>query len=256
MLASNAVPIALMLIFFLGAICMRSAGCIINDLADRDFDAQVERTRTRPLACGAISTGEATTVLLILLSIACAILLTLPPLAIAIGGLSIIPVTLYPFMKRWTYWPQLFLGITFNLGILIAWVTIKQNITLTPILLYFAGLLWTLGYDTVYGHQDKKDDLMIGVKSLSIRMDKHTRVFVAMCYTLMLILLLTVGINMHLSAIYYGSIAVASLILLWQIITLDINNPTHCLKLFKSNAWVGAIICAGIFLEVLLAVNA
>ncbi len=230
----------LLALFFLGAFVMRSAGCIVNDLADRNLDAKVARTKDRPLASGALSVSDALSLLAFLLSSALFIVILLDNLLLfylAFG--TLIMIGIYPFMKRISWWPQLFLGLTFNLGALFAWIAINGELSLAAIALYIGCVFWTLGYDTIYGYQDIEDDLRIGVKSTSIRIREHSRLFLSACYITTILCwgaaLWLTGSNM----IAYGGIVACALHFFRQLHSLDIHQPDHCLKLFKSNSWVG-----------------
>lgn len=234
-LASESMDWLTLALFFIGSVSMRAAGCVVNDMADRQFDKQVERTKSRPLASGALSMREAFSFLLVLLLISLGVVSQLPLMVFWLACASLPLVFAYPFMKRITWWPQAFLGLTFNFGALMGWAAITESLPLEAWLLYVAGFFWTLGYDTIYGHQDKADDAMIGVKSTSLRLGKHTIPFVACCYVLCVALL---GFT---SGAWLGLTAVA-LHFLWQLRTTDIDVPPTCLRAFKSNQWVGALI--------------
>ena len=246
-LASNGLPQPYMLaLFALGALVMRSAGCIVNDLADRKIDIKVERTKTRPLASGAITPYQAVACIGFLLAIALLIALQLHPnlLFWAIGSLGF--VVAYPFMKRITWWPQAFLGFTFNIGALFGWIAIHGEPASVVWLLYIAGIFWTIGYDTIYAHQDIEDDLRIGVKSTAIRFGKHSRLAIGICYGLMLLALVGVGLIAQLNWYYYAGLGLIGTHLLWQVLTADLQNPASCLTRFKSNQWLGLILFATI----------
>ena len=178
-------------LFFLGSVLMRSAGCIFNDIVDRDFDKKVERTRIRPIAAGKISVLESFIYIILICLVAFFILLQFNLLTIVLGISSMFLVFTYPFMKRITYWPQLFLGLTFNWGIIMGWSSLTNNISIEPIILYLSAIFWTLGYDTIYGLQDIHDDEIIGVKSTSIKFKNNVKVFVGTCYSLCVFLILT-----------------------------------------------------------------
>lgn len=241
----------LILLFFIGSIIMRSAGCIINDLYDRNIDKQVERTKNRPIASGKITMLEALFVLTLLLGSGLTILLSLNATAIKIGIFSLILVVIYPLMKRVTFFPQLFLGVTFNIGILIGFAAGAETISYLAYILYIGAVLWTLAYDTIYGFQDIKDDKKIKVKSTSIKYEKNYKLFITSAYSgFTILLLLTIYLkNSYFSFINIGLIIVLYSQLLWQVLTLDITNPKNCLKRFKSNNMAGALV----FLNLLLA---
>ena len=225
-----------------GSITMRSAGCIINDIIDIEIDKKVERTKNRPLAKGVVTIREAVLLLVFLLSIALIIFTYLNILAKIIALISLILVISYPFMKRITYWPQLFLGFTFNIGVLIGYGQASTNIDLAAILLYIAGIFWTLGYDTIYGYQDIKDDLIIGVKSSAIAMRKQPKFILFLIYILMMICILISLYLKNAGNLAYISLIFPGVILLWQALTLQINNVNNCLERFKSNIYVGLMI--------------
>jgi 4-hydroxybenzoate polyprenyl transferase len=246
-LASSAMPpLKLVIILVLGSVIMRAAGCIINDLVDVKFDQQVQRTKMRPLASGELTKRQAYGLLAILLIIALGLLLCLNTGAIILGFMSIIPVIIYPFMKRFTYWPQAFLGITFNFGVLISWAAVTGAINLTSIMLYAAGICWTLGYDTIYAYQDRKDDELIGVKSTALYFGENSKEWLRYFYNAMLVLLFLIGKKTGVGNYYYIGFVPMIIYVLWQVATLDINNPQDCMKKFKSNIWLGAIVFVSI----------
>lgn len=236
------------LLFAFGAFVMRGAGCVINDLWDRDIDSKVARTAERPIASGAVSVRAAFTYLAGLLLLGLLVLVQFNMTAIVLGVSSLALVAMYPFMKRITYWPQAFLGFTFNWGALLAWAAVTGNIDTTAALLYGAGVLWTLGYDTVYGHQDKADDLLAGVKSSSIKLGGYTQLFVAMVYMHSLLFLTLAGRMAEMSWFFYLMVGVVGLQFIWQIATLKIDDPANCLTRFKSNRDVGLLIFLGALL--------
>jgi len=230
------------LLFFLGSILMRSAGCIVNDIVDRKFDIKVVRTKSRPIASGKIKILEAWIYVLALCFFALLILLQFNNLTIILGMSSMILAFSYPFMKRYTYWPQLFLGLTFNWGIIMAWSALNNTISIFPFILYIAAIFWTLGYDTIYGTQDINDDEIIGVKSTSIKFKNNLKIFVTFCYLITLICfgILTIIID---AKIYSYLILILVIIqFMYQVIKFDKNNPDSCLKVFKSNNWIGFFI--------------
>jgi 4-hydroxybenzoate polyprenyl transferase len=241
-LANDISNINLIFLMTVGSITMRSAGCIINDIIDIEIDKKVERTKNRPLAKGVVTIREAVLLLVFLLSIALIIFTYLNILAKIIALISLILVISYPFMKRITYWPQLFLGFTFNIGVLIGYGQASTNIDLAAILLYIAGIFWTLGYDTIYGYQDIKDDLIIGVKSSAIAMRKQPKFILFLIYILMMICILISLYLKNAGNLAYISLIFPGVILLWQALTLQINNVNNCLERFKSNIYVGLMI--------------
>ena len=233
----------LYLLFAVGAVIMRGAGCVINDMADRKFDVQVERTKTRPLASGEIGMFGASIFLLSLLLIGLFILLILPHLAILVGLASVPLFIIYPFTKRFSYWPQVFLGLTFNIGILVAYATIKDTLSLPAFIFYFAAVFWTLGYDTIYAHQDKIDDIKIGVKSTALALGDKTKTFVALFYTaFILLILIAVYLEHPLRPAFLIMWLLAALQLHWQVWKLNINDRENCLRMFKSNIYAGLLI--------------
>ena len=230
-------------LFFLGSLFMRSAGCIVNDIFDRDFDKKVERTKNRPLASGKISIFLASIFALVLCLLALIVLINFNFLTIILAIASMPFAFSYPLMKRFTYWPQLFLGITFNYGLLLAWISIHESISLAPILLYLGAIFWTLGYDTIYGYQDIKDDEIIGVKSTSIKFKDNPKKILYLFYIMTFLSLVGLGYLMEFSYIYFIFLVVPLLhFFVYQLGRLDIKSSSSCLKLFKSNNFLGLII--------------
>ena len=231
------------LLFLLGSILMRSAGCIVNDVVDRNYDKRVERTKNRPIASGKISVKNSLIYVFLLCGLALLVLINFNTITIVLAFVSMPLAFTYPLMKRVTYWPQLFLGITFNYGLILGWTSIHSEISLAPILLYMGAIFWTLGYDTVYGFQDIKDDEIIGVKSTSIKFKNNPKIFIFLSYFLFSISLILVGIIMNFSKIYYiFLLAPLSHLFLYQVYNLDKNNNHSCLKIFKSNNLLGLLI--------------
>ena len=227
--------ISFLILFFLGSVLMRSAGCIVNDIVDKEFDKQVERTKQRPIASNKISITKSLIYVLGLCSLAFLILIKFNFLTILLGMSSMLLAFSYPFMKRITYWPQLFLGLTFNWGIIMAWTSINNGINVEIILLYASAIFWTLGYDTIYGAQDISDDEIIGLKSTSIKFKRNIKLFVAVSYiisiSIMTFLFKTI-INLNFFSLFF-SFFVFSLI--FQIIKFNKNDKQSCLKMFKMN---------------------
>ena len=239
-----------LILFFLGAVLMRSAGCIVNDILDKEFDAKVFRTKDRPIASGKISIKLAIIYSIILCFLALLILLNfnLFTIILALGSMPL--AFAYPLMKRFTYWPQLFLGITFNYGLILGWTAIKGEIGIVPILFYIGAIFWTLGYDTIYGYQDIKDDEIIGLKSTSIKFKNNAKQFLLICYSLVYVFFLAAGFNMNFSYIYFViSIIPFFHLFFFQIKKFNSNNSSSCLKIFKSNNIFGLII----FFNILIA---
>jgi len=235
-------------LFGLGALIMRGAGCTVNDLADRDFDGKVARTRTRPIASGQISVLHGIFFLAAQLLIGLFVLLQFNVFSIYLGIASLVLVAIYPFMKRITYWPQLFLGLAFNWGALMGWAVLRSDLSLTPVLLYLAGIFWTLGYDTIYAHLDKDDDVIIGIKSSALKLGDKTQIGVGIFYSLSVLLLLAAGYTAQLSWAFYAGMAGAAVHLTWQIISVEINDAGNCLARFKSNRDFGLIVLTAILL--------
>ncbi len=240
----------LFVLFLIGAIVMRGAGCTYNDIIDRDIDAKVERTRTRPLPAGEISVGAAWIFLALQLTAGLAVLLQFDWPAIIVGAASLVLVFTYPFMKRITYWPQAWLGLTFNWGVLVGWVAVRGELEFSMLPLYAAGVFWTLGYDTIYAHQDKEDDTLVGVKSTALALGKLTRPFVALMYALAFGLIVYASVRVITpglpSQILLG---VAGLHLIWQVATLDITSPANCLQRFQSNRNFGVLILVALLFQ-------
>jgi len=236
-------------LFFAGSILMRSAGCIVNDIADRNFDKKVARTKNRPIASGKISIFLATVYVLILCSLAFLVLINFNKLTIILAIASMPLAFIYPLMKRFTYWPQLFLGITFNYGLILSWVSINESISFIPLVFYFGAIFWTLGYDTIYGFQDIKDDEIIGVKSTSILFKNNSKMFLNIVFFLFVVFYLTMGFLMKFNlAFFILSIIPISHLFLYQIKKFDPLNPDICLSTFKSNNLFGLIIFANLLI--------
>ncbi len=232
-----------LILFFLGSVFMRSAGCIVNDIFDKDFDAKVFRTKNRPLASGKISIKLAIGYTLTLCFLALLVLLNFNFYTIIISLASMPLAFSYPLMKRFTYWPQLFLGITFNYGLIIGWASINEEISLIPILLYLGAIFWTLGYDTIYGFQDIEDDEIIGVKSTSIKFKRNPKFFLSLCYIVFIFFFLITGLKLNFNYYFYiGLIMIILHLFVIQISNFDIDNKVKCLKIFKSNNFLGLLI--------------
>ena len=231
------------ILFLFGAILMRSAGCIINDIVDRNFDAKVERTKKRPIASGNVSVTQGLLYASALCLLALIVLLQFNFLTIILAFISMPMAFCYPFMKRFTYWPQLFLGITFNYGLILGWTATHNEITIIPLIFYFGAIFWTLGYDTIYGFQDIKDDEIIGVKSTSIKFKNNPKLFITLCYLIFFLFLFLVGYFENYNKIYfYGLIIVFLHLFLFQIKKLKTSLSENCLKTFKSNNFLGFLI--------------
>ncbi len=236
----------LMALFAVGALVMRGAGCTVNDIADRDIDGRVARTATRPLPSGDVSLFQALVLLGVLLALGFAILVQLGAVAIWLGIAALPLIGLYPFMKRITWWPQAWLGLTFNWGALIGWAAVTGTVGAPPLALYAAGIAWTLGYDTIYAHQDKEDDALIGVKSSARRLGAATRPWLYAFYAVAVALIGVAGSLAGLAWPFYLGLGLAAAQLAWQAARVDIDAPADCLATFKSNKWLGLIVFAAI----------
>ena len=232
-----------LLLFFLGSVLMRSAGCIVNDVLDRKFDEKVFRTKDRPIASGKVSVKLALIYSVILCLIAFLVLINFNFFTIIVALASMPLAFTYPLMKRFTYWPQLFLGITFNYGLLLGWTCVNEEITLIPVIFYLGAIFWTLGYDTIYGFQDLEDDEIIGVKSTSIKFKKNPKIFLSICYLIFILLFIVTGIKSNLNNYFFlGSMAVLFHLFVIQIINFNKEDKESCLKIFKSNNILGLVI--------------
>ncbi len=237
-------------LFFSGSVLMRSAGCIVNDIVDKNYDQKVERTKNRPLASNKISVRSALVIALILCLLAFLILINFNSLTIILAICSMPFAFTYPLMKRFTYWPQLFLGLTFNYGLLLGWISIQEEISFIPLIFYFGAIFWTLGYDTIYGYQDIKDDEIIGVKSTSIKFKNSPKTFISVCYFLFFLSLILIGYFMNFNNLYYLLLIIPFFhLFFYQIINLDVNNNNSCHQKFKSNNILGIIIFLTVLIE-------
>ena len=241
------------LLFLLGSILMRSAGCIVNDIADKNFDKKVERTKNRPIASEKVSVNRAIIYSFILCGLAFLVLINFNKFTILMALLSMPLAFTYPLMKRFTYWPQLFLGITFNYGLILAWISINNSINLVPIIFYFGAIFWTLGYDTIYGYQDIKDDEIIGVKSTSIKFKNNPKIFISLCYSFFFISLIILGILMNYKILYFISLIITFFhLMIYQIKNLNVGDASQCLQKFKSNNFLGLIVVINILIGKLI----
>jgi len=236
----------LIVLFGLGAVLMRGAGCCWNDIADRDIDGRVARTAGRPIPSGELTVGQAAAFMVALGLGGLAILLSFNGFAIALGIASLGLVAIYPFMKRITWWPQFFLGLVFNWGALLGWAAVRGSLDWAPLLLYGAGILWTLGYDTIYAHQDKDDDALVGVKSSALRLGASTRLALWLFYAGAAALFAAAGAAAGLAPVYYAALALACGQLAWQAWRVDLDDPADCLDKFRSNAVFGWLMLAAI----------
>jgi 4-hydroxybenzoate polyprenyltransferase len=237
-----------LLLFFLGSVLMRSAGCIVNDIVDKDIDKKVQRTKNRPIASNLISIKLSLIYTSVLCGLAFLILIQFNMLTIILGFASMTLAFLYPFMKRITYWPQFFLGLTFNWGIIMAWTSITNIISIEILILYTSAIFWTLGYDTIYGTQDIEDDEIIGIKSTSIKFKNNIKLFVGFCYFISSALIVFLFYNKLGLNNFTLLMTIYILTLINQIIKFKKNDPKECLKTFKINNFSGLFLFVGIFL--------
>ena len=236
-------------LFLLGAILMRSAGCIVNDIVDRRFDKKVFRTKNRPIASGKVSIKQGLFYSILLCFIALMVLLQFNLLTIILAFGSMPLAFTYPLMKRYTYWPQLFLGITFNYGLILGWTSVTNEISVFPLILYLGAIFWTLGFDTIYGFQDIKDDEIIGLKSTSIKFKTNPYIFLKICYSIFIVSLLIIGFLLKLNSIYFIFLIIITLQMFYfQIYKLDIKKVNSCLNVFKSNNFLGLLIFTSLIL--------
>ena len=238
-----------LILFFLGSVFMRSAGCIINDIADKKIDQKVSRTKNRPIASGKISNILGLVYAAILCFCALLVLINFNNLTIILAFCSMPLAFTYPLMKRFTYWPQLFLGITFNYGLILGWTSIENEISIIPLVLYLGAIFWTLGYDTIYGYQDIADDEIIGVKSTSIKFKNNPKSFLFICYTITILSYLSLGYLMNVNYFFYvGALLMIFHLFFYQLKSFNSKNVDNCLKVFKSNNLFGFIVLIFIFL--------
>jgi 4-hydroxybenzoate polyprenyltransferase len=238
--------LGLLVLFGIGAVVMRGAGCTYNDIVDRDFDGRVARTRTRPIPSGDVSVRQALYFLVLQLFVGLVVLLQLNMTSIWLGVVSLVLVFTYPLMKRVTYWPQFFLGLAFNWGALMGWTAVRDSLDPPALVLYAAGILWTLGYDTIYAHQDKEDDALIGVKSSALKLGGATRPWLFRFYVGAAVLIAVAAALAGLGWAFWPLWAVASGHLMWQAARVDIDDPEDCLAKFRSNRDCGLIVFAAI----------
>jgi 4-hydroxybenzoate polyprenyltransferase len=234
----------LVVLFGIGAVVMRGAGCTLNDIADRDFDARVARTRTRPIPSGQVTVRQAVVFMALQLAVGAAVLLSLGPTAIALGLAVLLLIATYPFMKRVTWWPQLFLGLNFNWGALLGWAAATGSLDWAPALLYLGGIFWTLGYDTIYAHQDKEDDARIGVKSSALALGERTRPFLFIVYAAAAGFWGAAGSG--LAWPFWAMLAAVTAHLFWQAAAVRLDDTQDCLAKFRANRHVGWLLLFGI----------
>ena len=246
-------PFSFFILFFIGSIIMRGAGCTWNDFLDKEYDKNVIRTKDRPLASNKIKTIAAMVFLLVQLLIGLLILIQFNKLTIIFGCLALIPVFIYPLMKRITWWPQVFLGITFNWGALLGWLSLSNDFSsIYPIMLYLACIFWTVGYDTIYAHQDKDDDFLLNLKSSAIKLGQNTKYALLIFYAIFFVIFAVMLLSLSNSLIIHLAILSLLIHLVSQIIYLDIDNSDRCLKVFKSNNLLGLQISFFLILELVI----
>ena len=241
-----------LVLFFIGAFAMRGAGCTWNDIVDRDLDASVERTRARPIPSGQVSVSQASLFLALLAVIGLAVLISFNNFTIALGVASLAIVVVYPFMKRITYWPQIVLGLAFSWGALMGWAAAFGRLGLPPLLLYAGSISWVIGYDTIYAHQDREDDALIGIKSTALLFGERTKPMLTLFYSLAVVLLGAAGFSAGAGVAFALGLIAFAAHLAWQIFRLDIADPDNCLAVFKSDRDAGLILFAGLLLDAAL----
>lgn len=245
----NLPDVKMLSLFGLGALLLRGSGCTVNDLLDRDIDQKVQRTKLRPIACGALTPFQGLCFLGFQLLLGLGVLLQLNNFSRILGASSLLLVASYPLMKRFTFWPQAYLGLTFNWGALLGWAAIKGNLDLTVVLpLYASGICWTLVYDTIYAHQDKEDDLKVGIKSTALRFGDQTQIWLSGFGVACISCLTLSGFNAAIGWPFYAVMTTAAGHLAWQILTVDISSRADCNRKFVSNKWFGALVFSGILL--------
>ena len=240
-------------LFFIGAVAMRGAGCTYNDLVDVDIDAKVERTRSRPIPAGQVTRLQAKAFLFLQALVGLIVLLQFNTYSIVLGIVSLLPVAIYPFMKRFTNWPQLFLGLAFSWGAFMGWAAEFGSLGWAPVFLYAGGICWTIGYDTIYAHQDKEDDALVGVKSTARLFGERTKPALIVLYALATLLFATAAVMADAGPAAFIGILAGVIHLGWQIVTLDIDDGDQCLRLFRSNGTYGWILFAGFVIDACVA---
>ena len=236
-------------LFFIGAFAMRGAGCTWNDLVDRDLDGLVERTRSRPIPSGQVTAAQATAFMMAQALIGLLVLLQFNRFTVLTGLVSLLVVAIYPFMKRITYWPQIFLGLAFSWGALMGWPAVFGRLDAPALVLYAGSIAWVIGYDTIYAHQDREDDLLIGIKSTALLFGEHTRPMLASFYAAAVVLIGAAGLMAGGGLIFLLGLIAFAAHLTWQVMRLDIGDSAHCLTLFKSNRDAGLILFGAMLLE-------
>jgi 4-hydroxybenzoate polyprenyltransferase len=241
-----------LLLFFIGAFAMRGAGCTWNDIVDRDLDSQVERTRSRPIPSGQVTVASAAAFLVLQALVGLAVLLQFNRFTIYVGFASLAVVAIYPFMKRITYWPQIVLGLAFSWGALMGWPATFARLDLPALLLYAGAISWVIGYDTIYAHQDREDDALIGIKSTALLFRERTKPMLALFYALAVALIALAGWSAGAGLLFALGLLAFATHLAWQIARLDVDDPVDCLMVFKSNRDAGLILFAGLVLDAAL----
>jgi 4-hydroxybenzoate polyprenyltransferase len=244
--------IVMLTLFAIGAIVMRGAGCAYNDYVDREYDARVQRTASRPIPSGQVTPEAALAFVVVLSLIGFLVLIWFNTFTVLLGIASLLLVAIYPYMKRLTYWPQAVLGLAFNWGALMGWAAVKGSLALPPILLYLGSVLWTIGYDTIYAHQDTDDDATLGLKSTALTFGDDTPFWVGSFYVGALLLWIAAGFLAGTHLVFFFGVALVGLQMAWQVSTLDISNPTNCLRRFRANRDVGAAIFIALVTDTLL----
>jgi len=239
-------------LFFIGAFAMRGAGCTWNDLVDRDLDTKVERTRSRPIPSKQVTVAQATVFMLALALVGLAVLLQFNRFTVMTGLASLLVVAIYPFMKRITYWPQIVLGLAFSWGALMGWPAAFGRLDWQPLVLYAGSISWVIGYDTIYAHQDREDDLMIGIKSTALLFGDNTQPILAGFYAGAVLLIGAAGLMAGGSLVFLLGLIAFAVHLAWQVMRLDINDSAHCLMLFKSNRDAGLILFGAMLIEAMV----
>jgi 4-hydroxybenzoate polyprenyltransferase len=243
--------LAHLILFFVGAFAMRGAGCTYNDIVDRDLDRQVDRTRSRPIPSGQVSVAQAAVFLVAQALVGLAVLMQFNAFAVATGIASLVIVAIYPFMKRITYWPQIVLGLAFSWGALMGWAAAFGSLDVRPIVLYAGSIAWVIGYDTIYAHQDREDDALIGIKSTALLFGDRTKPMLAIFFCLAVVLIGTAGALAGGGMLFWLGLAGFAAHLLWQIVRLDIRSAAVCLAVFKSDRDAGLILFAGMVADAL-----
>jgi 4-hydroxybenzoate polyprenyltransferase len=241
-----------LILFLVGAFAMRGAGCTWNDIVDRDLDTRVERTRSRPIPAGQVTVSAAAGFLVLQALLGLAVLLQFNRFTVYVGFLSLAVVAVYPFMKRITYWPQIVLGLAFSWGALMGWPATFGRLDLPAFLLYAGAISWVIGYDTIYAHQDREDDALIGIKSTALLFGERTKSMLGLFYTLAVALIAFAGWSAGGSVVFAPGLGAFAAHLAWQVVRLDIHDPVLCLAVFKSNRDAGLILFAGLALDATL----